>query len=93
MQADSGKLEDSDSPVLRSNEDEMEDDDDYLGRVPDSSWTVPQIPSPPTASGLHWPKNPQYSSDCALFVPDICLSSMQHHQNSGIFSRPRRRHH
>ncbi|KAK7244103.1 hypothetical protein RIF29_38921 [Crotalaria pallida] len=88
--ADSGKLEDSDSPVLRSIEDEMEDDDDdYLGRVPDSSWTVPQIPSPPTASGLHWPKVPQYSSDSAMFVPDKSFSHMQQPQNSSIFSRRR----
>ncbi|XP_057451111.1 B-box zinc finger protein 22-like [Lotus japonicus] len=87
--ADSGKLGDSDSPFLRSGEDEMEDDD-CLGRVPDSSLSVPQIPSPPTASGLHWPKNPQYSSDSGLFVPDISFSSMQRPQSSSIFSRPRR---
>ena len=73
MQADSGRLGDSDSPGLRSSEEEIDDDDDQLGCVPDSSWTVPQIPSPPTASGLHWPKDPQYSSDIAAFVPDICL--------------------
>ncbi|KAJ1383762.1 B-box-type zinc finger [Sesbania bispinosa] len=85
---DSGKLGDSDSPVLRSSEEEMEDDD-YLRRDTDSSWTVPQIPSPPTASGLNWPKEPQYSSNSALFVPDICFSSMQRPHKS-IFSRPRR---
>ncbi|KAE9590574.1 hypothetical protein Lal_00023079 [Lupinus albus] len=90
--ADSGKLEDSDSPVLRSIEEEMKEGDDYLGQVPDSSWKVPQIPSPPTASGLHWPKVLQYSSDSAMFVPDISFShNMQQHQNSSIFSR-RRRH-
>lgn len=91
MQADSGKLEDSDSPVLRSSEEEMKEDDDYLGCVPDSSWTVPQIPSPPTASGLYWPRDPQYSSHSALFVPDKCFSYMQQPQNSSILSR-RRRH-
>ncbi|OIW11604.1 hypothetical protein TanjilG_15298 [Lupinus angustifolius] len=86
--ADSGKLEDSDSPVLRSIEDEMEDnDDDYLGRVPDSSWTVPQISSPPTFSGLRWPEVPQYSSDRAMFVPDKLFSHMQQPQNSSVFSR------
>ena len=88
MQADSGKLGGSDSPVLRSSEEEMEDDD-CLGRVPDSSWTVPQIPSPPTASGLYWPKDPQFSCDNAMFVPDICCSPMQT-RNSTIFSRWRR---
>ncbi|KEH38556.1 putative transcription factor interactor and regulator LIM family [Medicago truncatula] len=89
--ADSGKLEGSDSPILRSNEEEMEYDD-YMDRVPDSSWTVPQIPSPPTASGLNWPKNPRYSFDNALFVPDIGFTSMQHPQNSSNFSRPRNHH-
>ncbi|KAK2368224.1 B-box zinc finger protein [Trifolium repens] len=89
--ADSGKLEDSDSPILRSNEEEMEYDD-YMDRVPDSSWTVPQIPSPPTASGLYWPKNPRYASDNALFVPDVGISTMQQPQNSSNFSRPRYHH-
>ncbi|CAL5201073.1 unnamed protein product [Lathyrus oleraceus] len=87
--ADSGKSEDSDSPVLRSNDEEMEYDD-YMDRVPDSCWTVPQVPSPPTASGLYWPKNPRYSSDNnALFVPDI---SMQQSQNSSNFSRSLNHH-
>ncbi|MED6171678.1 hypothetical protein PIB30_043013 [Stylosanthes scabra] len=91
---DNGKLGDSDSPVLRSAEEEMEmeDGDDYLIRVPDSSWTVPQAPSPPTASGLYWPKDPPISSDHAMFVPDICCSPMQEARSSTIFSR-RRRHH
>ena len=89
VQADGGKLGDSDSPVLRSGEEEMEEEDDYLERVPDSSWTVPQIPSPPTASGLCWPKDPQYSSDSVLFVPDISFSHLQQSQIS-IFLRRRR---
>lgn len=92
VQADSGKLGDSDSPVLRSGDEEMEEEEeDYLEHVPDSSWTVPQIPSPPTASGLHWPKHLQYSSDSLVFVPDISFSHMQHSQISSIVSR-RRRH-
>ena len=89
LQADSGELGESDSPVLRSNEEEMADDD-FLGRVPDSSGAVPQIPSPPTASGLYWPKDPQYTSDSAMFVPDICSSPKQqthHAQNNFIFSK------
>ncbi|KAL5081424.1 hypothetical protein RYX36_009845 [Vicia faba] len=86
--ADSDKFEDSDSPVLRSNDEEMEYDD-YMDRVPDSCWTVPQVPSPPTASGLYWPKSLQYSSDNALFVPDL---SMQQSQNSSNFSRSRNHH-
>ncbi|WVZ01567.1 hypothetical protein V8G54_027636 [Vigna mungo] len=93
VQADSGKLGDSDSPVLRSGEEEMEEEEEeYLEHVPDSSWTVPQIPSPPTASGLHWPKHLQYSSNSLMFVPDISFSHMQQHsQISSIVSR-RRRH-
>ena len=93
MQADSGKFGNSDSPVLRSIQEEVGDDDDFLGRVPDSSWTVPQVPSPPTASGLHWPKDPQYTSDCALFVPDVCFSAgprASHVHNDSILSKLRR---
>ncbi|ESR55590.1 B-box zinc finger protein 22 [Citrus sinensis] len=68
--ADSGKRGDSDSSsILRSAEEEL-DDDECLGQVPEASWAVPQVPSPPTASGLYWPKNPQNQYDSA-FVPDI----------------------
>ncbi|KAI4323068.1 hypothetical protein L6164_022703 [Bauhinia variegata] len=74
--ADSGKLGGPDSPVLRSSEEEMVDKDECLGQVPDSSWRVPQIPSPPTASGLYWPKDHRYSSDSAVFVPDLNFSYM-----------------
>ncbi|KAI4333470.1 hypothetical protein L6164_018279 [Bauhinia variegata] len=91
--ADSGKLGGPDSPVLRSCEEEMDDDDECLGRVPDSSWTVPQIPSPPTASGLYWPKDHLYSSNSAVFVPDICISHVRrpnHVQTNGILSERHR---
>lgn len=72
--ADSGKLGESDSSsFLRSIEDEL-DSDDRLGQVPDVSWAVPQVPSPPTASGLYWPKNSQQFADNAFFVPDISWS-------------------
>jgi hypothetical protein len=45
---------------------------DSLGQVPDIHWTVPEIPSPPTASGLHWQKNLHYPAhENTAFVPDI----------------------
>lgn len=76
--ADSGKRGDSDSSaVLRSAEEEV-DDQECPGRVPDSSWAVPQIPSPPTASGLHWPRGVDNRFDSAVFVPDICCSTGKH---------------
>ncbi|KAK2967238.1 hypothetical protein RJ640_002065 [Escallonia rubra] len=92
--ADSGKLGDSDcSPILRAAEIEL-DGEEFLGRVPDASWAVPEIPSPPTASGLHWPKNYHRQMDTAAFVPDICCSARQnpyHCQTSGAPLK-RRRH-
>ncbi|KAK9077440.1 hypothetical protein SSX86_005777 [Deinandra increscens subsp. villosa] len=73
--ADSGKLGDSDgSPILRSLEIEL-DGEDCLGQVPDASWAVPQISSPPTASGLSWPKNRsrhQHQIGSDTYVPDVC---------------------
>nr|GMC74750.1 B-box zinc finger protein 22 [Ipomoea batatas] len=79
--ADSGKLGDTDcSATLRVNEEEL-DGDECLGPVLDASWAVPQIPSPPTASGLYWPKTNQNSFDSAVFVPDICYSPMQNFDN------------
>nr|DAD48152.1 TPA_asm: hypothetical protein HUJ06_018089 [Nelumbo nucifera] len=71
--ADSGRQEDSDwSPILRAADEEL-DVDECLGQVPEMSWMVPQMPSPPTASGLNWPKNLRNPpSDCAASVPDIC---------------------
>ncbi|OIW08201.1 hypothetical protein TanjilG_15162 [Lupinus angustifolius] len=87
---DSGKRWDSDSSLVRLNEVEM-DNDDFSGHVPDSCWTVPQIPSPPTASGLYWPKDSQYTSD-AMFVPDICFSDMQQPDSTrNNFISPKRR--
>ncbi|KAK0594525.1 hypothetical protein LWI29_005668 [Acer saccharum] len=74
---DTGKRGDSDSsPILRSADEEL-DDDECLGHVPETSWAVPQVPSPPTASGLYWPKNSQNQSDSAVFVPDIYCSASQ----------------
>ncbi|XP_057967188.1 B-box zinc finger protein 22 [Malania oleifera] len=69
--ADSGRLGESDcSPISRAAEGEL-DADECLGQVPEASWMVPQIPSPPTASGLCWPKNSQILSDGGVFVPDV----------------------
>ncbi|KAE8720458.1 RING/U-box superfamily protein isoform 1 [Hibiscus syriacus] len=46
--ADSGKNGDShSSSILRSADDEL-DDNERLGQMPDSSWAVPQMPSPRT---------------------------------------------
>ncbi|XP_052178761.1 B-box zinc finger protein 22 [Diospyros lotus] len=89
--ADSGKLGESDcSPILRAGEEELEDGE-YLGQVPDASWLVPQVPSPPTTSGLHWPN--RNLSDAPVFVPDICYSPLQnpgHYQPGGNSSKRRR---
>ncbi|MBA0822817.1 hypothetical protein Goarm_019597, partial [Gossypium armourianum] len=92
--ADSGKRGDSDcSSILRSADDEV-DDDERLGRVPDSSWAVPQLPSPPTASGLYWPNDSRDQCDSVVFVPDICCSVMKNPFNSWRIgsNRKRRRH-
>ncbi|KAK9074139.1 hypothetical protein SSX86_006736 [Deinandra increscens subsp. villosa] len=74
--ADSGKLAEPDgSPLLRAMEVELYGSD-CLGQVPDASWAVPEMSSPPTASGLCWPKHrphhhhQQLGSD--TFVPDVC---------------------
>ncbi|KAF2282742.1 hypothetical protein GH714_043396 [Hevea brasiliensis] len=66
---------------LKIAEKEVDDDDECLGQVPDSSWAVPQIPSPPTASGLYWPKRVHNQSDNGEFVPDICCSTVQNHHH------------
>lgn len=68
--ADSGKLGDSDCSSMQRASDEV--DDECLGQVPENSWAVPQMPSPPTASGLYWPKTSRHLSDGVVHVPDIC---------------------
>lgn len=55
--------------LLRVTDLEVEGDE-CLGQSPNAFWTVPEIPSSPTASGLAWPKIPQTPSDSAAFVPD-----------------------
>ena len=92
-QADSGKLGESDSSVLRAGEEEL-DDDECLGQVPDTTWTVPQIPSPPTASGLCWPRSSYSLSNYAASVPDVCYSSRMQNapysQSNSAISKRRR---
>ncbi|KAJ0231129.1 B-box zinc finger protein 22 [Hirschfeldia incana] len=69
--ADTSKRGDSDSSsMMRSGEEDGEDNINCLGG--ETSWTVPQIHSPPTASGLNWPKHFDHNS---VFVPDISSSS------------------
>ncbi|XP_039022897.1 B-box zinc finger protein 22-like [Hibiscus syriacus] len=75
--ADSGKLGDSDSSSILRSADEEVDDDERLGQVPDSSWAVQQLPSPPTASGLYWPKDSRNQCDSVVYVPDLCCSVMK----------------
>ncbi|PIM99060.1 hypothetical protein CDL12_28449 [Handroanthus impetiginosus] len=91
---DSGKLGDSDcSPILRAADGELEGDE-YTGQAPDSFWAVPQMPSPPTASGLYWPKSSQDLPDAAVFVPDVSSPPMPnfHHYLSNGNNSKRRRH-
>nr|AGZ84443.1 B-box-type zinc finger protein 22 [Artemisia annua] len=69
---DKGKVGHSDcSPILRAMEAEL---DECLGQVSESSWAVPQICSPPTASRLCWPERHDnlHQFDVAAFVPDVC---------------------
>jgi hypothetical protein len=69
--------------------------DEYMSRVPENSWAVPEVPSPPTASGLNWHGNLHFTAyDSTMFVPEI--SFLQSSQNqfavpSG-FKRRRRRY-
>ncbi|KAM7279761.1 hypothetical protein ACFE04_006895 [Oxalis oulophora] len=76
---------DSDSSyILRSAKEDLEDDE-CVGQVPESSWAVPQIPSPPTASGLNWTKNFQTRHDISFSVPDI-------YNSSSVQNSPQSRH-
>ncbi|THU49978.1 hypothetical protein C4D60_Mb06t15250 [Musa balbisiana] len=72
--ADSGRHGSSQgSPTCRSTDDDR-NADECLGQVPEF-WTVPEIPPPPTASGLSWQRNRHYpASNNTFFVPDICSS-------------------
>ncbi|XP_066313553.1 B-box zinc finger protein 22-like [Miscanthus floridulus] len=75
--ADSGKLGSTvGSPAGRSSSDASQD---FFGEVPEfHQWSVPELPSPPTASGLHWQGAPRHGATtttdtdtAAVFVPDI----------------------
>ncbi|CAL4958831.1 unnamed protein product [Urochloa decumbens] len=71
--ADSGKLGSTDgSPTGRSSSGSAQD---LFGQVPEfHQWSVPELPSPPTASGLHWQGGPRHAAaadTAAVSVPDI----------------------
>ncbi|KAL4554116.1 hypothetical protein LXL04_039773 [Taraxacum kok-saghyz] len=72
--ANGGKLGDSDcSAILGAMEAEL---DEGLGQVPEASWAVPQICSPPPTLTHNWPKNNDHPHhfEPPAFVPDICYS-------------------
>ncbi|CAH8356234.1 unnamed protein product [Eruca vesicaria subsp. sativa] len=74
--ADTSRTGDSDSSsMMRSGEEDGEDNSNCVGG--ETTWAVPQIHSPPTASGLHWPIHFNHQS---VFVPDI--SSATHNTGS-----------
>ncbi|KAL5989825.1 hypothetical protein ACLOJK_010720 [Asimina triloba] len=73
--ADSANHGDSDwSPIYRAAFDEDLGIDECLGQVPQIS--TAKVPSPPTASGLYWPKNSRsnFLADNAVSVPDVLPS-------------------
>ncbi|KAF3525879.1 hypothetical protein F2Q69_00050042 [Brassica cretica] len=73
LQADTSRRGDSDnSSMMRSGEEDGEDNSNCLGGG-ETSWAVPQIQSPPTASGLNWPRHFNHHS---MFVPDISSSAL-----------------
>ncbi|KAF8732907.1 hypothetical protein HU200_015257 [Digitaria exilis] len=65
--------------------------DEYMSRVPENSWAVPEVPSPPTASGLNWHGLHFHAYDSTMFVPEI--SSLQSSQDQfavhSVFKRRR----
>lgn len=86
--ADSGKLGSSEGSPPYFPADVGVDFDECLGQVPEISHdAVPEIPSPPTASGLHWHNASHYrGSDQGVFVPDISF-----HDFNGYQRNPKRR--
>lgn len=72
---DTSRRGDSDSSsMMRSGDEDGEDNNNNncLGGGGETSWAVPQIHSPPTASGLNWPRQFNHHS---VFVPDISSST------------------
>ncbi|XP_018442434.1 B-box zinc finger protein 22 isoform X2 [Raphanus sativus] len=83
---DTSRRGDSDSSsMMRSGDKDGEEDNNNncLGGG-ETSWAVPQIHSPPTASGLNWPRHFNHHS---VFVPDISSSTPY----TGSSPRQRRR--
>ncbi|XP_055836391.1 B-box zinc finger protein 22-like [Solanum dulcamara] len=69
--AENGKLGESDSSPFLDADAEVAGDDCFSTEVPDTCWAVPQIPPPPTASGLHrTTKTIQNPFDAALLDSD-----------------------
>ncbi|KAF6173845.1 hypothetical protein GIB67_039796 [Kingdonia uniflora] len=90
--ADSGKLGDSDSSPNSRAAIENFDTDECLGEVPEISWIVPEMLSPPTASGLFWSKSYRsLPSNSAVFVPDVCSTAQSFYQYESNVSFPKRR--
>ncbi|MCD7464523.1 hypothetical protein HAX54_052933 [Datura stramonium] len=94
--ADNAKLGESDSsPISRNADAVVEGDECYSTEVPDTCWAVPQIPSPPTDSGLHWPtKTIQNPFDAALLESDVSYFPLQNIQDeqSNVSGFKRTRH-
>ncbi|CAL9121350.1 unnamed protein product [Musa textilis] len=88
--ADSGKLGGHGSSPPYHSVDRDLDANECLGQHPEYHWAVPDIPSPPTASGLGWQRNLLHpASDDAAFVPDLCSSS--HYVTTSFCSQCRHR--
>ncbi|KAJ8483639.1 hypothetical protein OPV22_016124 [Ensete ventricosum] len=84
--ADSGKLGSHGSSPLYCSVDGDLDAYECLGQHPEHYWAVPEIASPPTASGLGRQRNLLHPvSDDAAFVPDLCSSS--HYATSSFRSQ------
>ncbi|MCL7031825.1 hypothetical protein MKW94_022566 [Papaver nudicaule] len=73
--ADSGRTGESGFSLTLQVTDGDFDMDQCLGKVPENPWMVPEVPSPPTASGLFWPKSFRNTPDNELYVPDVSFSN------------------
>ncbi|CAN4125250.1 unnamed protein product [Withania somnifera] len=87
--------ESNSSPILRDAhaDAEVAGDECFSTEVPDTCWAVPQIASPPTVSGLHWPTKTINPFDAALLESDaryLPLKNIQDQQsNDPGFKRSR----